>query len=236
MSIGKTIKDARLAKGWTQQDLSVKSSVSVATIRAIEKSVRKGNRANLMAIGTALDLPNVVDLVVEARRRPLVSEQLAQGSSIGEPPPRKKSKRGWTATNASPLPSFDEIPHFDLSLAAGPWTDVVDVPEICDPEKVREGLFRVRLAGDSMMPNYKPGMIVEFRCLRPGMDQLVRGRDYYIQRDDGTATFKRLQAMNEEGLIFEALNLKKYPDPIIVSAAVIVRMARAIGIFREIEP
>lgn len=127
---------------------------------------------------------------------------------------------------------LSEIPFFDLSLAAGQWSDVQDIPEICGPGSISQGLFRVRLSGDSMNPRYKSGMIVEFECLRYGVDDMAIGRDYYIQKDDGSATFKRLEKATEHELTLRALNKKKYPNAMIVERQMIVRMAVARGEYK----
>lgn len=128
-----------------------------------------------------------------------------------------------------------EIPLFEASLAAGPWVDVSEIGEVSDPRMMGHGLFRVRLAGDSMRPAYQDGCIVEFRCLRVDRDGVVEGKDYYVQRSDGCATFKRVVKMDEESFTLAALNKRKYPRVMIVERAVVVRMARAVGIFRPVE-
>lgn len=130
---------------------------------------------------------------------------------------------------------FAEIPTFDLTLAAGPWSDVIDIPDVCGPDSIAQGLFRVRLSGDSMAPTYKDGMIVEFECLRDGMDELRPGRDYYVQREDGAATFKRLEKADDETLYLRALNRRKYPSLLSVLRCNVVRMAIAKGEYRPFE-
>jgi hypothetical protein len=128
-----------------------------------------------------------------------------------------------------------EIPLFDLSLAAGPWADVLDVPGFCGDAAISQGLFRVRLSGDSMSPLYKSGMIVEFECLRDGRHQLSIDRDYYVQKEDGSATFKRLAKIEDDTLTIRAINKKRFPEPMIVERRDIVRMAVARGEFRPFD-
>lgn len=153
-----------------------------------------------------------------------------------------KNKRNWPTTKEDDdgpgriiRDHLSEIPLFELSLAAGPWSDVADLPEICGPDSLRQGLFRVRLAGDSMLQKYKSGVIVEFECLRCEMDSMEIGRDYYVQKNDGTATFKRVENATELELTLRALNRKKYPKAMIVERSTIVRMAVARGLFTPIE-
>jgi transcriptional regulator with XRE-family HTH domain len=125
-----------------------------------------------------------------------------------------------------------DIPMFDLSVACGTWVDVSDVPQVCNGDSIEQGLFRVRLAGDSMMPMYKNGMIIEFKCLRFGEDVIEAGKDYYVQRADGMATFKTVYKATPEKLELRALNRKKYKEPMIVEMVDVVRMARAMGEYK----
>lgn len=121
------------------------------------------------------------------------------------------------------------VPVFDLSVAAGPWTEISEVAELRDAKQIDSGYFRIRIRGDSMAPGYADGSMVEFRCLRPGRDTLGNGKDYYVQRSDGVGTFKRLVAISDDMLTFRAINRRKYPDDIPVDRADIVRMAVAIA-------
>lgn len=122
-----------------------------------------------------------------------------------------------------------EVPVFDMTVAAGRWVDVTDVGEVMKPGMIDHGFFRVRIRGDSMTPAYQGGDLVEFRCMRELRDVLAVGKDYYVQKHDGTATFKRLAEIGEEELVLHALNAKKYPKPMPVTRAEIVRMAVAVA-------
>ena len=123
-----------------------------------------------------------------------------------------------------------EVPQFDLSVAAGPWADVAETGEVWGDVQIALGLFRVRISGDSMMPDYKSGQIVEFKCHRDGVDELKPGCDYYVQKGDGLATFKRLVKIGAESLEFKAINTRKYAGIIVVRGTEVVRMGRAMGI------
>lgn len=125
------------------------------------------------------------------------------------------------------------IPMFDLAVAAGRWVDVDETGQVCDPQQIDHGLFRVRIRGDSMTPRFKDGDVVEFRCLRDGRDALEVGAFYYVQKDH-QATFKELVEIGEETLVLRAINRKKYPDPMPVERRSIVRMARAIAVVKLI--
>ena len=135
----------------------------------------------------------------------------------------------------SEIPLPGEIPTFEMSVAAGPWADVTDIAEVHQPGQIDHGLFRIRIAGESMKPNYKTGMVIEFQCLREGRDKLFPGRDYYVQRRDGTATFKRLKEIYEERLVLHALNQRVCKGTMEVQRAEITRMAIARGEFRAFD-
>ena len=134
-------------------------------------------------------------------------------------------------TNVEPysMESVPNIPLFDLGVAAGGWVEITCEAEVCDPRQMDHGLFRIRIRGDSMEPDYQDGEVVEFRCLREDRDGFEKGLDYYFQRSDGTATFKRLEKSDEETLWLRPLNRKKYPRLIEVPKGLIVRAARAIA-------
>lgn len=123
-----------------------------------------------------------------------------------------------------------EIPLFNLSVAAGEWADVSELEDVhLTAEQIQQGLFRVRISGDSMKPKYKTGDVVEFLCLRVSYDGFEPGLDYYVQRSDGMATFKRCEAIDEEIITMRALNRKKYPGKFTVERGLIVRAARAVA-------
>lgn len=132
----------------------------------------------------------------------------------------------WAHIEITPI---KPVPVFDAAVAAGNWIEVPEAMTLYDPHAIDDGHFRIRVTGDSMMPDYQSGMIIELVCLRDGMNaQPLRvGGDYYIQRDT-MATFKRLSVIEDEQLVFLALNRKKYPQPYIVLRAEIVRMCRCV--------
>lgn len=121
------------------------------------------------------------------------------------------------------------VPTFDLAVAAGSWTDVSDVAEVCDPRMIDHGLFRVRIRGDSMRPKYSDGDLIEFRCLREDRDGIVVGKDYYVQRSDGMATFKRVESVDEDSITLRALNRRKYGGALVVPRQMAVRVAIALA-------
>lgn len=68
---------------------------------------------------------------------------------------------------------------------------------------------------------------MEFRCLRGTGNVIDIGSAYYVQKRDGTATFKIVDRLDEEMIVLRALNRQKYPKPMPVLREDIVRMAKA---------
>lgn len=136
---------------------------------------------------------------------------------------------------------FVPIPQFELAVAAGGWVEIDGVGETLDQKQIEQGLFRIRIRGDSMTSRkkgencYPDGAIVEFRCIRTGLDGFVEGKDYYVQRDDDTATFKRVEKVDEDEITLRALNTRKYPEPLIVPRGLIVRAGRAVNIVQPVK-
>lgn len=124
------------------------------------------------------------------------------------------------------------VPTFDLAVAAGHWVSVDETGEVSDAHQIDHGVFRIRIRGDSMTPRFKDGALVEFRCLRDGKHILEVGRFYYVQRE-GEATFKQLAEIDDEQLVFRALNKRKYPEKMPVERRSIVRMALALFVLDE---
>jgi len=117
-----------------------------------------------------------------------------------------------------------QIPEFNLAVAAGPWTDVVEVGELHN--RMNFGVFRIKIGGDSMEPMWPNGSRVEFKNVQYTTEPLVEGEDYYVQVDS-LATFKRLEKLTPEEMVFRALNKKKYPKPFVVRTEAVIQMARA---------
>jgi SOS-response transcriptional repressor LexA len=153
-----------------------------------------------------------------------VADQIAAGLPTDDPPPFLDQN-----IELGSMQRYADIPMFDLSVACGGWADVGEAMEVCDPASIEQGLFRVRLSGDSMVPKYKSGEIVEFKCLRYGEDPIEPGKDYYVQREDGMATFKRVEKVDETGITLRAINKRKYPERMDVPHIAVVRMAKAMA-------
>ena len=79
------------------------------------------------------------------------------------------------------------------------------------------------------------GAIIEFEVLRPEIDRMEPGRNHCVERDNGVVTFKRLDHIKDDHLIFRALNRRKYLDDIRVERSRIIRMALARGGLRPFD-
>ena len=127
----------------------------------------------------------------------------------------------------------EEIPMFDMAVAAGGWVEVTEVAEVFGLQ-IDRGRFRIRIAGDSMEPAYKNGATIEFVTVRFGRDLLKVGAAYYVQRSDGCASFKIVAATNDDGITLQAINRHKYPDAMSVAWQEVARVAMAVAIVQII--
>jgi SOS-response transcriptional repressor LexA len=125
-----------------------------------------------------------------------------------------------------------EPPFFDLPIAASGWVSVTDNQDggyHVSPAQIAQGLFRVRVRGDSMQPKFPDGCIVEFKLMRtpegvPDCGAVIVGKRYYVQLDDGTGTFKELAEYGADGLTLRAIN-RKYKKLLIAPLDRIQRLA-----------
>lgn len=125
------------------------------------------------------------------------------------------------------------IPEFDLPIAAGGWSHVTDNHTggiTCTAEQRRQGLFRVRIRGDSMTPRFRDGDLVEFKLLctpegLPDFEAMREGEAYYVQKNDGEGTFKICQRIEPEKIILAAIN-RRYRKPLTATLGEIVSVGR----------
>lgn len=242
---GKALEKLRNSLALTQRELGEKIGLSERRISQIEREEPAGifpPKFRKLAEGLGLTLEQLFlkigDESLRQRQKDWESgtefpKQLKQADDA-----RKKRKRNGDQSQFddrsiepySEQPMMAEVPMFDLSVAAGTWTDVSDVEGVMLTEdQIRQGLFRVRIAGDSMKPDYQSGEVIEFKCLRVAHEGPIEGADYYVQKNDGTATFKRMADIDEDSYTLVAVNTKKYNKPLIVSKQEVVRMARAVA-------
>jgi len=200
----------------SQRDLAEKIGRTEGAIRSIERGRRprvsaKTFRAIADVLGMGLDQAREVLLNVET------PEDFDQNIVVGS------------------LRQLHEIPIFDLKLSASHWSDISDIEEVYDKKVIDQGLFRARIEGDCMSPKYKDGKIVEFRVLHINREGIEKGSDYYFQRDDGMATFKRVEKIDDDLITLRAINTKKHPGVITVARSLVVRIGVPVGFYEPIE-
>ncbi len=128
--------------------------------------------------------------------------------------------------NIQPAPSNAlPIPEWTAEIACGHWIDCTT--GALDPDTqmaiIRAGRFRVRATGDSMLPLYRPGALVQFRIIRIDEEPLILGADYYVQNSDGQCTLKTLESIGEDEYVLAPRN-RKY-KPLRVAKQMVVRWA-----------
>lgn len=208
-------------RGWTQTQLAITASVSVPLIQKIESGKFPSTRRSLSKIAKALDME---------------TNDLA-----GPLPPDGEIVDENVATHSE---DDSDIPRFDLSVAAGRWIDVAE----CDqdtgfratPAQLRKKLFEVRVRGDSMDGGKNPikdGSIIRFRLLfddigMPDCSLVEMGKCYYVQLNDGRATFKRAVDCGNGKLILAANN-RKYREKLKCDLEQVCRLAVATAEVRE---
>jgi transcriptional regulator with XRE-family HTH domain len=220
----------------TQSELARRLEVSLGSIQRIEglvvasisaKTIRKMAEITGATVAGVLERIRVPQDYLD--KMPAYKPNLDQVED-GETPAKSETSN----VDSESETRFFEIPMFDLKISAGRWTEVNDYGETNDPRSIDQGLFRVRLSGDSMENKFPDGSIVEFRVIRPSSPTIEIGKHYYVHRSDGTATFKTLKNMDETTLTLSAFNKKKYPKPMAVDRQEVVRIAVAVNIVEAV--
>lgn len=211
MATGKNIEALHKARGWTLEQLSVRSEVDVGTISALERRDSTRSRffsAIAQAFGLTVEQLEAYDANVgkAAPGAPLVAS---------EPPAL------WPAPERP-----KKVPVISW-VQAGDWSHAADllVPGDADDwvdtsVNVRAHTFALRVVGDSMEPEFAPGTIL---VVEPEMESYPG--DYVIAKNgDDEATFKQL-IKDGADLYLKPLN-PRYPiKPL--------GMAKIIGVVRE---
>jgi len=209
---GKKLRSIRDGRVLTQEDFAREMGVSRAWLNMVEaRGAKKVLRSKVVQIAKSLRMEASELIAREGTEDVFDDRSIEPYSEVG---------------------MHGEPPTFDLSVAAGPWADVAGVEQVYDPVQIERGLFRVRISGDSMKPAYLSGEIVEFRVLRDGVDKLVEGRDYYVQREERRANFKRLHRYDDEAMELEAVNKRVLRGAMRVGRDDVVRMAEAVAVVR----
>lgn len=162
MSIGSIVTARRLALGWSQEVLAERAGTSQSTIDRIEKGDFKRMPSALPAIAAALDIP------------------------LGDLNPAWSGRSDVRPNVSAPMPAPElpqrQIPVYGVAVGGddgrmkfnGERLDMVG----CPPElRAVPNAYAVYVAGDSMVPSFKPGQIAWVhpnRTARPGQDVIVQ--------------------------------------------------------------
>lgn len=219
--LGKIILATRERKGWTHTHLANLANVSISYIQKLESgSQRNAPRArDVFKVAAALGAD-----VEEWNTKYL--EPIRQLKQIDSP----------NVPQHKPI-EMEPIPMWECAIAAGGWVECDDVFKFATDSLeyrsiLKQGLFRVRISGDSMEPDWHDGSWVEFKRMYADENGFERGEDYYIHRADNKATFKRYLRSDEDAHYFVAVNRKKYKNEIVVPRHDVALVAIAVGTFQ----
>ncbi len=140
----------------------------------------------------------------------------------------------WDASKPGRI--LPPIPTYDLYLTASDWVELrgVELNTETHDDRVKEaGRFRVRIHGACMEPAWCDGEIVEFEVWNRDSDVSLMGKDCYIQRSDGRATFKTFVYVDhaaDDEWVLKAIN-PDFPNEIRVPDQEVSRVAIAVGTF-----
>lgn len=151
-SLGQQIRQARKARGLGTEALASQTAMAAQNIRAIESGQRNVTVATLLRLADALQLEPHALLPQEVVKPSRDDQWLGL------------TDRGWQVHPAISRPAGPGwLPALDASVQAGPVADVRDAKLmgwICAPEHrhlVPDGLFALRVRGDSMLPRVPDG-------------------------------------------------------------------------------
>jgi transcriptional regulator with XRE-family HTH domain len=222
MTRGERFAELRKRKGFSQQSLAAEILVTDQSISNYETGLTSRMQARAWRRVAEAFKMSVEEL----------NERVGDGDGVDE---------NVTPYSERTVPA--DVPTFDLGVAAGGWVDVNDNEDGAGsrvtPAQRARGLFDVYVRGDSMEPRVKDGARVRFKLLElpnstsPACDDIVIGKLYYVQLDDGRATFKRAAACADGVLTLQAEN-RKYKQPLKVEMANIARLAVALHVIDDL--
>lgn len=205
MGLGKTLKELRLARGWTLEKLEEESGVAVGTISAIEN--RDSNRSQYFPqLTEALGMPMAL-LVVASKRGELpqswyngermyrvvagadggkrvVDEGPLTGGQhrVAEPPASYGMEPilAWEHPDDLPEGEFVMIPRLDVHLSAGAGRDQVEI------ELVKENPQAFRTEWIRLM-RLKPAKLAAMRASGDSMEPTIHDGDSLLVDTSQTA-------------------------------------------------
>jgi phage repressor protein C with HTH and peptisase S24 domain len=170
MGLGKTIREARTAKGWTLEQLEEKSGVAAGTISALEN--RDSSRSQYFPA-----LAKALGLTVEQLGRPdLVMQNLRTGELTVIELKEPRAAYGmepilaWEHPDDLPEGEFVMIPRLDVHLSAGNGREQVEIDLVKDnPQAFRSEWIRLM--------RLKPGKLAAMRASGESMEPTIHDSD-----------------------------------------------------------
>jgi phage repressor protein C with HTH and peptisase S24 domain len=232
MGLGKTVKELRLAKGWTLEKLEQVSGVAGGTIHALE--ARDSSRSTYFAaIADALEIP-LVALYEAAKRNELprgwsfgkkvfFADLLPNGHYLVREDPGVAEPRAsyglepilaWEHPEDLPEGEFVMVPRLDVHLSAGGGRDQVEIDLVKDnPQAFRSEWIRLmrlkpnklaamRASGESMEPTIHDG---DSLLIDTSQTSVSDGKVYALWYDGGERV-KRLFRLPGGGLRIKSDN------------------------------
>lgn len=238
MGIGKRLKDARLAKGFTQLDLAKKIGVTSGAIGNYENETSHPKTGILLKLFEALEVDanylwqdtiNVsagnapsIDALNIARQYDLATEHEKSIVRATLAPYAEKVKVIKEEYAAELMPSTTELRLYTQSVAAGlgnyqdddnyELASFVNVPSRTN--------IALKISGDSMKPTYQDGDIVFIET-----DSILQDGEIGIFNYDGNAYIKKLR-LNPPRLV--SLNLA-YEDIVLSEDMNFFTIGRVVG-------
>jgi SOS-response transcriptional repressor LexA len=199
-TVGSWIRERREALGYRREDLISPTGLSLSTLVRIEQD-KTSNRASMLSVGRALRV-NPPELLADWADKRITAADFARkmgGGGSEAKPERPKTRTEWPEPAAfQPVDVENGTPILGEVTAGGMVESIVfDTGD--QPERVPliypglERVYALRIRGDSMAPEYRPGEILMVRDAT--RDELEDGEDAVIQCDgglDGASTFKRV--------------------------------------------
>lgn len=209
--ISRIVRQRRARKALTQTELAIASGLSLPTVQNIESAI--GKKA---ATGRTL-------------------RKLAKGFEINADEFLKELgfEDDDSPSSLHPGPTFHAPPTFLLPCPASHWAELVDVDGVTDERDQRivgQGLFRVKISGRCMEPNWPDGSFVEFEIWRHDSHP-PEGEDVALTTSAGMTTFKRLSIDKaKQEYVLRSIN-PEMPVELRVPYTETARIAVAVGTF-----
>lgn len=183
-TIGKKIKELRLSKGMTLEELGNRVGVGKSTVRKWETGeIANMRRDKIQKLADALDIP--------------------VGKLMGWPNSDKKTKASL-GVSAGMIPVLSEIPCGTSTKVYANITD--DVVEIEESLAQTGEYYGLRAKGDSMLPKIEPGDIMIIHA-----QNHIESGQVAIVKVDGEVTCKRIKKYRD-GLELIGINPTYQPQ------------------------